>query len=227
MPLRVLNKSRSRWLAAGAAGAVGAAAAMYFADKAPYPYRQHMLLDLPLPFLTSNCLDKILQPRPGERMLEIGPGTGLQAIHVAPKLGPTGHLDVVDIQQDMLDHVMRRAQRKELTTITPSLSDARDLPFSDDLFDAVYLVTALGEIPDPGRVIAEAARVIKPSGRLVVGEFFDRHWIAFSRLRRLAAEPDFRIDDWSGVPLAYLARFRPGRNNVPLVQKSADRHTQV
>jgi SAM-dependent methyltransferase len=226
MPLHVLNKSRSRWLAVGAAGAVGAAA-MYFGDKAPYPYRQHMLLDLPLPFLTSNCLDEILQPRPGERMLEIGPGTGLQAMHVAPKLGPTGRLDIVDIQQDMLDHVMRRAQRKELTTITPSLSDARDLPFSDDLFDAVYLVTALGEIPDPGRVIAEAARVIKPSGRLVVGEFFDRHWIPFSRLRRLAAEPDFRIDDWSGVPLAYLARFRPGRNNVPLAQKSADRHTQV
>jgi ubiquinone/menaquinone biosynthesis C-methylase UbiE len=160
-------------------------------------------------------------------MLEVGPGTGLQAMHVAPKLGPTGHLDIVDIQQDMLDHVMRRARRKELTTITPSLSDARDLPFGDDLFDAVYLVTALGEIPDPGRVIAEAARVIKPSGRLVVGEFFDRHWIPFSRLRRLAAEPGFRIDDWSGVPLAYLARFRTGRNNVPLTQKSADRHTQV
>lgn len=227
MPLRELNKSRSRWLAAGAAGAVGVAAAMYFGDKAPYPYRQHMLLDLPLPFLTSNCLDEILQPQPGERMLEIGPGTGLQAMHVAPKLGPTGHLDIVDIQQDMLDHVMRRAQRKELTTITSSLSDARDLPFSDDLFDAVYLVTALGEIPDPGSVIAEAARVIKPSGRLVVGEFFDRHWIPFSRLRRLAAESDFRIDDWSGVPLAYLARFLPGRNNVPLTQKSAARRAQV
>ena len=76
MPLPVLSKSRSRWLAVGAAGAAGAAA-MYFGDKAPYPYRQHRLLDLPLPFLTSNCLDEILQPRPGERMLEIGPGTGL------------------------------------------------------------------------------------------------------------------------------------------------------
>ena len=225
MPLPVLSKSRSRWLAVGAAGAVGAAA-MYFGDKAPYPYRQHRLLDLPLPFLTSNCLDEILQPRPGERMLEIGPGTGLQAMHVAPKLGPAGHLDIIDIQQDMLDHVMRRAQRR-ITTITPSLGDARDLPFSDDLFDAVYLVTALGEIPDPGRVIAEAARVIKPSGRLVVGEFFDRHWIPFSRLRRLAAESGFGIDDWSGVPLAYLARFLPGRNNVPLAQGSADRQTRV
>jgi ubiquinone/menaquinone biosynthesis C-methylase UbiE len=217
MPLH-LNTSRSRWLVAGAVGA--AAAAMYFGDKAPYPYPQHLLLDLPLPFLTSHSLDRILQPQPGERILEIGPGTGLQTLHVAPKLGPAGQLDIVDIQKEMLGHVMRQARRKELTTISPSLSDARNLPFGDNLFDAVYLVTALGEIPEPELVIAEAARVIKPSGRLVVGEFFDRHWIPFSRLRRMATESGFQIDDWSGPTLAYMARFRPIERDAPLAQST-------
>jgi ubiquinone/menaquinone biosynthesis C-methylase UbiE len=103
---------------------------------------------------------------------------------------------------------MRRAQQENLTMIFPNLCDARKLPFGDELFDAAYLVTAPGEIPDPGLVIAEVARVLKPAGRLVVGEFFDRHWIPFGRLRRLAAHSGLRIDDWHGGTLAYLARFR-------------------
>jgi SAM-dependent methyltransferase len=177
MPPHLLSAPRSRWLAAAAVGAVGAGAAMYLSDKAPYPYAQHVLLDIPLPYLTSSRLDEILQSRPGERILEIGPGTGLQTLHIAPKLSLSGRLDIVDIQQEMIDHVMRRAQLRGITTIVPNLSDARELPFTDGVFDAVYLVTALGEIPEADRVIAEAARVLKPGGRLVVGEFFDRHWI--------------------------------------------------
>jgi hypothetical protein len=47
----------------------------------------------------------------------------------------------------MLDHVSRRATRHGITTIAATKADARDLPYADGLFDAVYLVTALGEIP--------------------------------------------------------------------------------
>ncbi|WP_426513386.1 class I SAM-dependent methyltransferase [Dactylosporangium sp. McL0621] len=54
--------------------------------------------------------------------------------------------------------------------IVPHCSDARELPFDDGVFDAVYLVTALGEIPEPARVLSAAARVLKPGGRLVVGD---------------------------------------------------------
>ena len=208
MPSHLLSTPRSRWLAA-AVGAAAAGAAMYLGDQAPYPYAQHVLLDIPLPCLTSSRIDGILQPQPGERILEIGPGTGLQTLRIAPKLGEAGRLDIVDIQREMLNHVMRRAQAKKIGTIVPNLSDARELPFTDGAFDAVYLVTALGEIPESDRVVAEAARVLKPGGRLVVGEFFDRHWIPFGRLRRMAAQSGFRIDDWSGVTFAYLARFRP------------------
>ena len=88
-------------------------------------------------------------------MLELGPGTGLQALHVAPQLGPDGRLDIVDVQQEMLDHVMRRVQeevqagRNAAAAIVPHCADARELPFDDGVFDAVYLVTALGETPEP------------------------------------------------------------------------------
>jgi hypothetical protein len=55
--------------------------------RSPYPYAQHWLLDLPLPFLTNRRLDALLAARPGERVLEVRPGTGLQAAQVADLLG--------------------------------------------------------------------------------------------------------------------------------------------
>lgn len=207
MPSTVLTSSRMRWaVTAGAAAAV--TAAWWFGDRAPYPYAQHGLLDLELPFLTSGRLDAVLRPRPGERMLEVGPGTGLQSLHVAPQLGPDGRLDVLDVQPEMLDHVMRRAERQGLGNVKPTLGDARELPFPDGTFDAMYLVTALGEIPEPERVLREAARVLAPGGRLVVGEFFDRHWVPFGRLHTLADRSGMHLEARHGSTLAYLARFR-------------------
>jgi len=73
------------------------------------------------------------------------------------------------VQQEMLDHVMRRAKEEvqggrnaaggnPAAAIVPHCSDARDLPFDDGVFDAVYLVTALGEMPEPAQVLSAAAR---------------------------------------------------------------------
>jgi ubiquinone/menaquinone biosynthesis C-methylase UbiE len=201
--------SRRHWACAVGAAAVASAGAWWFSDKAPYPYARRGLLDLPLPFLTSESLDAMLTPRSGERILEVGPGTGLQSLHVAPQLGPDGQLDILDVQPEMLTHVMRRAQARNVSNIVPTQGDARELPFESDTFDAIYLVTALGEIPQPERMLGEAARVLAPGGRLVVGEFFDRHWIPFGRLHRLADASGLHLSCRSGPTLAYLARFRP------------------
>jgi len=195
-------------LAVGTALMAAGGAFWWFSDRAPYPYAQRRLLDLPLPFLTSACLDEVLGPKPGERMLEIGPGTGLQSLHVAPQLEPGGRLDILDIQQEMLDHVEGRAVQQGITTIVPARADARELPYADGLFDAVYLVTALGEIPQQSDVLTEAARVLAPGGRIVVGEFFDRHWIPFGRLHRIADGCGLHLDRQKGTTLAYMARFR-------------------
>lgn len=202
--------TRKTVLAATTGAAAVAAGAWWFSDRAPYPYAQRRLLDLELPFLGLSDLDAVLRPRTGERMLELGPGTGLQALHVAPRLGPGGRLDIVDVQREMLDHVMRQAKEgNAAAAIVPHCADARELPFDDGVFDAVYLVTALGEMPDPARVLGAAARVLKPGGRLVVGEFFDRHWIPFGRLHRLADGQGLHLAERCGPSLAYLARFRP------------------
>lgn len=205
-PRRWMTKRNGALLIGGIAA--GVAGAIWWGDEAPYPYAQRWMLDLPLPFLTNGDLDRALAPKPGERVLEIGPGTGLQALHVAPQLAAGGRLDVVDVQQPMLDHVARRAARRGITNIVPTKSDARELPFEDNTFDAVYLITALGEIPEPKRALREAARTTAPGGRIVVGEFFDPHWISPNRLRDYAEDAGLLVDSRRGVSLAYLARLR-------------------
>ncbi|GAA1992025.1 class I SAM-dependent methyltransferase [Kitasatospora viridis] len=207
-PLRAPFGKAGIWALAGASAAA-AATAWWVTDSAPYPYAQHRLLDLPLPFLSWERLAEQLQPLPGERMLEIGPGTGLQSLQVAPRLGADGRLDIVDIQQEMLDHVMRRAAGSGLDTIAPTLADARELPFDDATFDAAYLVTALGEIPDVPAALSELRRVLKPTGRLVVGEFFDRHQIRPAALARQANAVGLHVIRQSGPALAYFALLRP------------------
>jgi ubiquinone/menaquinone biosynthesis C-methylase UbiE len=195
--------------AAGALAAAAACAAVVLTDQAPYPYAQRRLLDLPLPLLTGRRLDALLQPQPGERVLEIGPGTGLQSLHVAPQLGADGELVIVDVQQQMLDHVMARAARRSIGAISPRLASAEALPFPDACFDAAYLVTVLGEIPGPLAALTELRRVLKPGGRLVIGEFADRHHLTLTTLVRLANEAGLHLRRRTGVPMAYYALLAP------------------
>ena len=191
------------------AGAAAAVATWWFTDSAPYPYSQRWLLDLPLPFLTLKRLDHVLQAREGERILEIGPGTGLQSLHVAPQLGPNGQLDIVDIQQEMLDHVMREAGRRGVTNVTPTLGDAQALPFEDNSIDGAVLVTVLGEIPDQEQALREIARVLRPGGRLVVGELFgDPHMVTTGKLTERAGRAGLELEQRLGSPLAFFARLR-------------------
>lgn len=206
---------RALVVAGASAAAAAAAAAWWHTDSAPYPYAQRRILDLPLPFLGNRRLDALLGIRPGERVLEIGPGTGLQALHVADLLGGEGRLDIIDIQDEMLQHVMNRARAAGITSIAPAQADARRLPFPDATFDAAYLVTVLGEIPDPAAAVRELRRVLKPTGRLVVGEFLDRHYVPLVDLLSYANAAGLELSGRLGPPLAYFARLRPDRSPAP------------
>ena len=112
------------------------------------PYSQRVWLEPPHPLITRARLRDIREPRLGERILEIGPGTGYYTLALADWIGPDGRLDILDIQQAMLDDTMRRAGERGLQNITPTCANAQHLPYPDGTFDAVVLVTTLGEIPD-------------------------------------------------------------------------------
>ena len=85
------------------------------------PYSQRFWLEPPHPLITRARLREILEPRPGERILEIGPGTGDHTLPLAQWIGPDGGLDILDVQQAMLDDTMRRAgERGSRTSPRPA-----------------------------------------------------------------------------------------------------------
>jgi SAM-dependent methyltransferase len=198
----------TRWIVAGAAVL---AAGAYWARKNPSacPYATRIFVEGPHPGIPRRRLLEILEPAPGERILEVGPGTGYYALEVAPRLGD-GTLAIFDIQQEFLDHTVRAGAKRGISNIEPAQGDAQRLPYPDESFDAAYLVTVLGEIPDQNAALDELRRVLKPSGRLVVGETYagDPHVVLFGALRDRASAAGLELERRLGSPLGYFARFR-------------------
>jgi len=89
----------------------------------------------------------------------------------------------------MLEDLTRRAAGTGATNIAARQGHAQMLPYADRTFDAAYLVTVLGEIPDELAALRELRRVLKREGRLVLGEFFlDPDFISLPVLKQRAAE---------------------------------------
>ncbi|MEX0786687.1 MAG: methyltransferase domain-containing protein [Dehalococcoidia bacterium] len=175
------------------------------------PFAQRVFLDVPRPFLRRHTLREILTPAPGERVLEVGPGTGYYSLHVARWIAPGGQLDVLDLQESMLDELMRRATDRGIGNIVATQGDARDLPYPDATFDAAFLVATLGEIPDRDQALRELRRVLEPGGRLIVGEGQpDPHMLASDDLRERAEAIGLRFEMHDGSRFGYFARFRRG-----------------
>src|SRR4030067_1009294 len=152
----------------------------------------------------------VLKPRSGERILEIGPGVGVHAQAIAAALRPDGVLDVVDVQHAMLDPLTRRARRLGLTNIVATQGDARTLPYPAGTFHAAYLVGVLGEVPDPVAALRELHRVLRPDGRLIIGELFlDPDFVSLPALRARGADAGLAFVRTTAPRFAYWAVFRP------------------
>lgn len=194
-------------LVAGCAGWLGLRAWAALRPTA-FPYIGRPILDLPRPLITRGGLLEILDPVAGEHMLEVGPGTGYYTLPVAARLGPTGLLEILDVRRSFLDHTVRRARRRGLTNVVPTLGDGITLPYPDRCFDAAFAITVLGEIPDPEAALGELHRVLKPGGRLVVGEIlFDPDFTTLRWLVRHARAARLLLEDQTGTPAGYFARF--------------------
>jgi len=130
------------------------------------PYGQKFWVEAPHPIITRDRLREVLAPRSGDRVLEIGPGTGYYTLDMAEWVAPSGTIEIFDIQQEFLDHTMGRAAQAGHPNVVPTRGDATDLPHDDDSVDAVVLTAVLGEIPDRAAALREIARVLRPGGRV-------------------------------------------------------------
>ena len=176
----------------------------------PMPYSMRWILLLPRGPNSPGHLRKILRPEPGERILEVGSGIGIHALAIAAALVPKGVISVLDVQHEMLDNLKRRANRAGISNIVATQGDAQALPYRTNVFDSAYMVGTLGEIPDEAAALRELRRVLKPEGRLVIGEVvIDPDYVNISALREKATHAGLAFERSTGPMSSYFALFRP------------------
>lgn len=115
--------------------------------------------------------EKLLAPHSGERILEIGFGTGNTVLTLASAVGPSGHVSGIDISEGMRTVAQQKVDAAELhDRVDLAIGDARKLPYDDESFDAAFMsftleLFALDDIPI---VLAEINRVLRNGGRIGV-----------------------------------------------------------
>jgi phosphatidylethanolamine/phosphatidyl-N-methylethanolamine N-methyltransferase len=105
--------------------------------------------------------------QPGERVLIVGCGTGLDLEFIPPTVRVTG----IDVSPGMLARAQRRAERLEHRADL-RVGDARELPWPDAAFDVIVLHFILAVAPEPERIARESARVLRPGGRVSILDKF-------------------------------------------------------
>ena len=113
---------------------------------------------------------KVLRLRQGDTVLDLACGTGLNFRHVIDRIGPEGRIVGVDCTRGMLKQARRKLARHRWDGVSLVEGEATSLPLASESCDAVLCSYAMAIIPEYRRAIAEAVRVLKPGGRLVLLE---------------------------------------------------------
>ena len=108
---------------------------------------------------------ELASPRPGDRVLDVGCGTGIVARTAALAVGAQGRVVGIDLNEGML-RVAKRAGAALVPPVEWRQGDATSLPFPDAAFDVVASQQMLQFVPDPERAVREMHRVLAPRGRL-------------------------------------------------------------
>jgi phosphatidylethanolamine/phosphatidyl-N-methylethanolamine N-methyltransferase len=118
--------------------------------------------------------------KPGDRILEVGVGTGINI-----SLYPTDcHITGIDLSTPMLDKARERVSREGLANVRLLEMDAAKLTFADESFDIVYAPYLVSVVPDPVQVVREMRRVCRPGGKIIILNHFRSANAILSRMER-------------------------------------------
>jgi demethylmenaquinone methyltransferase/2-methoxy-6-polyprenyl-1,4-benzoquinol methylase len=151
--------------------------------------------------LWKDTLVDVVNPRPGERFLDVAGGTGDVAFRILKRQGKRPDVTVCDINPAMLEVGRDRAIDRGLVRgLAWTTGDAEDLPFPDRSFDGYTIAFGLRNVTDIDKALAEAHRVLRPGGRF--------HCLEFSRVR--SATIARLYDSYSERALPLIGRLVAG-----------------
>jgi len=180
----------------------------------------------PMPQFLANAIDNPLrrriQPpvktavrhgiRLGMTVLDVGPGNGTYTLGAAEIVGDQGKVIAIDIEPKMIERVQNRITLTGINNIEPRVADVYALPFDDEYFDLIYMITVIGEIPDPDKAMQEFHRVLSPSGTLVFSELiFDPDYPLAGTLIHKANTNNFQLQKRVGNFFYYTLIFEKKR----------------
>jgi len=126
----------------------------------------------------------------GERVVDVGCGAGIDSLIAAKMVGPNGQVIGIDMTPAMLDKAGHAAAQAGITNVEFRQGYAESLPVTDSWADVVISNGVLNLMPDKSAALREMARVLKPTGRLQIGDILVQKPVPESAKRK--------IDLWTG-----------------------------
>ncbi|NLX10958.1 MAG: arsenite methyltransferase [Chloroflexi bacterium] len=191
-------------------------------------YDASLLADLPADVtnLSLGCGDPvtIASLQPGEVVLDLGSGGGIDCFMAARQVGPSGHVIGVDMTPDMLDKANAAKARMGVTNVEFRAGQIEALPVEDNSIDVIMSNCVINLSPDKAAVFRESFRVLKPGGRIAISDIVTQGGLPMAPdLQSWAACVAGAIDvnDYTGLMRA------AGFEQIEVVDKRADNGTSI
>ena len=127
-------------------------------------------------FLTPEHLVRELYLKPGDRVADIGCGSGAYTIALAEEVGATGQVYAVDIHREMLHTLLGTLDKRSIMNVEALWANAEDhVPIDGYSLDAVVLSNVLFQFGNINSVLEHVSKILKPDGQLLIVEWNDSH----------------------------------------------------